>query len=142
MRKYLQNFTGLDLFGHNIGVNYEDSPTYNTYLSAAFSLVSIILIVMNLSLLSLAFENGDKLEFKTTFKQVDRFDSPAYNLRDNGIEIALITESDEVEEYLRTVMSLNFYQYDRCTDDKMADCDEKSRKRLIGAATECSEEEA
>ena len=55
MRKYLNNLTGVDLFGHHVGVNYNDSHTYNTYLSATVSVMTISLMVINLVLLSQAF---------------------------------------------------------------------------------------
>ena len=52
MRRYLQKMTGFDLFGHDIGVNYQGSGTYNTYLSAVVSVITLSLIVINLTLLT------------------------------------------------------------------------------------------
>ena len=56
MRNYFRNLTlGVDLFGHNVGVNYDDSQTYNTYLSSIVSLITIGLMAINLVLLTIAF---------------------------------------------------------------------------------------
>ena len=75
IRKYLKNLTGFDLFGHTIGVNFRDSQTFDTKLSAVVSFVMLCFMLMNLVFLSIAFQNGSKQVEKTTFIQVDRFDS-------------------------------------------------------------------
>ena len=93
--KYMQNLKGFDLFGHIVSMNYKENSAYNTYLSSFLSIISICLMVSNLVLLCIAFKNGEKQEEKTTFIQVDRFDSPSYYLGDNGVEIAIFQEWDE-----------------------------------------------
>ena len=47
--KYFQNVKGLDIFGHDVGVNYESSQTYNTYLSTLISSITICLMLIHLT---------------------------------------------------------------------------------------------
>ena len=91
----MANFNSFDIFGHTVSVNYRQSPTYNTYLSAAVSIITIGFIVLNLIHLSIGYNDGSLQDEKTTFIQVDRFDSEAYSLKKNGIEISIFTDQEQ-----------------------------------------------
>ena len=97
-------------------------------------------MIANVALLSLAYKNGDKQEQKTSFIQVDRFDSQPYNLGENGVEISLFAE--DFDNFDLNLFQLSVYQLQSCDDDSdAADCESNgSRKLKIGEAEECSED--
>ena len=114
-RKYLKNLTGIDLFGHTIGVNFRDSQTFDTKLSAVVSFVTLSFMMINLAFLLIAFQDGSRQEETTTFIQVDRFDSKPYNLAKNKFEIAIYPEKPELFD--PELNQFTVYQYKRCSED-------------------------
>ena len=87
----------LDIFGHPVLVNYEGKTSYSTCLSSFISTIILTLMLLNLIFLSLHFKNGTMQDEKTTFVQIDRYKSDAYNLKDYDIEIAIFSE-DLIDE--------------------------------------------
>ena len=134
--KYLTKLYGLDIFGHQVSVNYQGSQTYNTYVSAVVSLITVSLIVMNFVLLSMGYRDGSLQDEKTTFIQVDRFDSEAYNLAENGFEITLFVDQEQ-ENNTSIDPELNqfsVYQIEPCGVNQVA-CNAK--KTMVGVAGPC-----
>ena len=129
--------SGMDLFGHSIGVNYNDSATFGTKLSVFVSIATIGLIIANVCLLSLAFQNGDKQEEYTSFIQVDRFDTDPYNLGESRVQLAIFAE--EQDQLDLNLSQFGIYQLQSCDDDE-ADCDNEARREKIGLAEECPDD--
>ena len=80
--------TGLDLFGQPIRVNYKGSTTFQTVLGGICTLLYAVMILINFYQLSVAFKDGsnDKHAFST--KVFNRYKSEAFNLSENGVELA------------------------------------------------------
>ena len=51
---------GHDMYGHVIGVHYKGSGSYQTKLGALVTLVTYILMSINMVTLFMAFEDGSK----------------------------------------------------------------------------------
>ena len=120
-----------------MSVNYQHSSSYTTYLSATVSTITICFIVLNLIHLTIGYNNGSLQDEKTTFIQVDRFDSEAYYLKENGIEISIYMDQEETVDPSLTQFSV--YQVDQCEQSSM-NCSAEDRKSLIGKAEPCDED--
>ena len=57
MDRFSKMFGALDIYGHQIGVNYRSQGTYTTKLGALLSIATFVLSMMNLSTLLDAFIN-------------------------------------------------------------------------------------
>ena len=62
MSKVAEMFRELDMYGHAIGVTYRGSDKYKTNLGALVTLVTYILMTINLLSLLVAFNDGSKQE--------------------------------------------------------------------------------
>ena len=57
MDRFSKMFESLDIYGHQIGVNYRGQGTYTTKLGALLSIATLVLSMINLSTLLDAFIN-------------------------------------------------------------------------------------
>ena len=55
----IANFlTGFDIYGHGIGVHHDGSGAYKTRLGAFLTLATFIVMIVNMTNLSIAFYTG------------------------------------------------------------------------------------
>ena len=62
-----------DIFGHAIGVHYRGSGAFKTRLGAFCTIVTKVLIIVNLVSLFIAFRDGSNQKEKTQVTTLDRF---------------------------------------------------------------------
>ena len=132
LNKLVSNITGFDIFGIPVSVSYAGSDTYNTYLSSFCSVIIFVLIIINLTLLSLDYSAGKQNE-QTTYEQFDRFDSDAYNLAENDVEIAAFTR--DAAQIDAKLVSFTLYQKHPCDYE----ADECPDDEYLGTLDACSE---
>ena len=70
-------------------MNYHGSDEYKTNLGSLCTIASYVVILLNLLLLVIAFEDKSKQEEKTQLTLIDRFTSDPYKLSDYNTEIAI-----------------------------------------------------
>ena len=64
LRSATSKLSGLDFYGHPVGVNYRGSHTYGTKLGALCSIMTTVLICINSATLIASFANkSDQTEF-------------------------------------------------------------------------------
>ena len=132
---------GLDIFGHPVSVNYQGSEAYSTHLSTFCSVAVLTLMIINLVMLSLGYRDGIYQEEKTTFVQVDRVASEAYNLGASDFEmVAVFTQPElmRLPQYAKIAETFEIAIYQKHPCDVNADeCEEDE---YLGAFGNCSKE--
>ena len=76
-----------DMYGHMIGVHYRGSDSYQTRLGAFFTLVTYVLMVVNMVELFTQFLDGSNQDEKFQSKTIDRFEVDPQLIAENQVEI-------------------------------------------------------
>ncbi len=91
MGRVTDYLVGQDIFGFAIGVHYKGSGTYQTKLGALFTMITYILMLVNLVTLLQAFFDGSKQEEKSQTTFVDKFLTDAHNLVEEQFGIVIMS---------------------------------------------------
>ena len=83
--------TGLDMYGHPIGVHYKGSDTYQTQIGSLLTIVTYVVMIINLVTLLTAFNDGSEQQEKTSTNFVDSFVTDAYGLKEHNFDIVLMS---------------------------------------------------
>ena len=68
-RDACRKLTGIDLYGHPIGVHYKSSVTFSTILGSLCSIATLVLIAINtLSICTKFVDHSDQTEFYQQLK--------------------------------------------------------------------------
>ena len=76
-------FTGLDMYGHKIGVNYEGSDHFRTKLGAVVTLITYVLILINALNIGTQFVNDDNQKEIYRPLQIDLNTFPMQNMEES-----------------------------------------------------------
>ena len=88
---FVKFITGLDIFGHAVGVNYRGDSSYKTGFGAILTIISFILIFLNTSSLVVSFvTREDQIERSRTITE-SLVDAGDLNLQENKFDIAFTT---------------------------------------------------
>ena len=78
-----------DIYGAPITVNYKGSDVYKTKLGAFFSLVTYVLILVNLGMAVQSYFNGSKQYENQQIRLYDRFHAGDFPLLENKFTLAM-----------------------------------------------------
>ena len=90
MSSIRESFLEQDIYGHGIGVHYRGSDAYKTNLGACCTLATYVLILFNLSTMTIGFFDNSMQDEKTQFSVIDIFDVGTVDLRENHIDLAFL----------------------------------------------------
>ena len=85
LKKIVKLFSSIDIYGHQIEVNYKGHSSYRTFLGALFTLAVYSLICFNSFGLIKAFKDGTKQSENINLSQFDRWYSDEYNLKEHNM---------------------------------------------------------
>ena len=96
---FLKFLTGLDIYGHTVGVHYHGDSSFKTGFGAVLSLISLILIMFNtLGLFNAFITKEDQKESVRTFSE-SLMDVGPLNLRDSNLDILFTTDIELDPKY-------------------------------------------
>ena len=94
-RNKLEEFlVNLDIFGHQVAVNYKGNSVYQTHLGAVCTLIKYILIAVNFITISTAYRDGSKQEEKNRLLLEDRFFGEPLYLEENDFDLMFFLTFD------------------------------------------------
>ena len=91
MKRCGKKLVELDRYGHQVGVHFKGSGTYNTKLGAIMTLATYTLVLFNMVSLIIAFADSSKQFENSNEYKVDAFYSGPYTLGEESFEVNLIT---------------------------------------------------
>ena len=130
LSQYARKISGFDIFAVPVQINFAGSQTYTTYLSSACSITLYVFMIINL--VNLATDYTNKKE-RTTFEQIDRFDSEPIYLSENGVDISAL--SDLLIEVPK-MFKFQVFQKHQCD----LDLDKCPEDEYMGVMGECANE--
>ena len=83
--------TKRDIFGAPITVLYKGSDAFRTRLGAFFTILTYILILVQLISLSTAFIDGSKQDTKSQTSAIERLNAGSFNLKENHFDLKIAT---------------------------------------------------
>ena len=88
--RFLSWIVDKDIFGQPVGVNYEGSDSFKTKVGALITVLTYLVMLMNLSTLLTAFADGSRQEENQATSVIDKFITGPHNLQENQFEVAII----------------------------------------------------
>ena len=89
--KFTKYLVSQDMYGHKIGVHYQGSDSFQTKLGSFCSFSTYMLMLANLIILYLAFDEGTKYDQKSQLTIVDRWFDDKHKFTDYDYSFQVFT---------------------------------------------------
>ena len=131
MKRCGKKLVEFDRYGHQVGVHFKGSGTYNTKLGAIMTLATYTLVLINMVSLLIAFFDSSKQVENSQVKKVDSFYSGPYTLGEESYDVNLITTPALKPELGRFKVTQKFFDRQKDYDVPLIDCKREKLEDMV-----------